>query len=1163
MYDTGGPYEEFVFNGKRFRQYRNFLTAVTEKNGEEIQYPISEGHYTVSRVLDVRDVEAGFTPGDIVATIYYVTFTPPNSEDTRTVLVTDEDMRDRNSTWPQQTGACAFMPTRRTGVEVVSDAIKAMARRARGHQDATVAYGRPGLLLRDGRPPAFLRPGKPALVPGGVDEQTYCELPPGSAKTDAIRLFSLDDPSTDLQYPDDLAHLFRFASTLMPADAVVPIALVSALLWAPWAGLPETDTLPKCDHLAVLLAGRSGIMKTAQAGVILGAQSSTFRPRKGAPVPATVMLRHGAQNGGSSPIGAQRTLWALAGLLALVDDAFADELSESEVHSQWISLGSLANSMAEQNAGAKAKQRGSGTMPARYPRCCIIATAEDLPNEDRHVSTAARFYALKTESKADPAALTAVQHNVRGLSRAHARIVQETLSDLDIPRRARAWAEEQVSGWDTRSHHDRAVVNATLVLAGWHLLIEAARRAGFGDLDGLSMDGWEMWGAEQIHRGMDEQARRGNVTADGQVARDPVQLFLRRFREFLTDGTHFLADPERADDGAAYPPLLLAGHGYGPAAVGWRQGPRVTANGFGPATQWLAAGHGDPLGAVHVRARGTSGPQPFSPVMLVMKSSLWDDLVRLVDRRSRERDRYGISDTPSRLLARLVERGVAKSAKPEGSALWKGKGSRKPDVLKFDLLRLLGDDITEEDWTEPDSGDSLGTENNPAAPAKLGAQASAPEFDPRCLACGEMAGAREPGDSAYWRNGVGPLHASCDIPAQVEPAQEVIPAQVEPAQEVIPAQVEPEQVPEPAWREPEHTGKSLAALRATLVRRGWDVPSDEFVRAVADRITAAFPVDGKPGSGGPGLVWAEGPGRTGYRLFRQEQSHGTRRLPPDERLGDVNCPWTMPRQEWHRPLTAGERQQEFFVSFDINGAYLAAASQPLGTGRPVHLTDTGRIQIRKNVPALYRLDVDPTTADLLPMLFAANGWYAGPIAWYLYERGLVRRVEEAFVWPTTESYVWLDRWYQAIRDARSWLAGDGGHDQAGRAALDCVKALYTTFLAGWMASPRNSTNLYRPDWRAHTVSRAAANQARALDKVREQTGRTPFAIRVDAVWFTANLPDDIPTGLDVPDNKKLGKWKPNGAGLLTPNVVAALDSGIGGVHAALREAATQYQELRF
>ncbi|WP_207634558.1 hypothetical protein, partial [Candidatus Frankia alpina] len=87
--------------------------------------------------------------------------------------------------------------------------------------------------------------------------------------------------------------------------------------------------------------------------------------------------------------------------------------------------------------------------------------------------------------------------------------------------------------------------------------------------------------------------------------------------------------------------------------------------------------------------------------------------------------------------------------------------------------------------------------------------------------------------------------------------------------------------------------------------------SDGFVRAVADRITAAFPVDGKPGSGGPGLVWAEGPGRTGYRLFRQEQGHGTRRLPPDERLGDVDCPWVMPRQEWHRPLTDDERKQAF------------------------------------------------------------------------------------------------------------------------------------------------------------------------------------------------------------------------------------------------------------
>ncbi|THJ75121.1 hypothetical protein [Candidatus Frankia alpina] len=1136
--DASDEFTEYSLNGKIFRQYTARLTAVSTRDGEEREYQIAEGHFAVSRVLEIRDVQNDFTPGGIVETIYHVTFTPPDGGESRTVRITDRDMRFRESTWPQETGACAFMPTRRTGVETVSDAIKAMALRARGHGGATLAYGVPGLLLRDGMPPAFLRPGKPALVPGGADPGTWCELPPEQTKTEGLRLLGLDDPSTDEQHSADLLALFRFPA-LVPDDPAVGITLVSLLAYAPWAGLGGTDALPGVGHLAVMLAGTSGLRKTAMAALVLAAQSSTYRPAKGKPVTATVRLRHGAKNGGSSAIGAQRALWSLAGLSALVDDAFAEELTDGEVHSQWIELSGLADSMAEQNSGVKATRVGSGLMPSRYPRCCILATAEDLPDEERHVSGVARWFALKTESAADLAVLTEMQANVRALSRAHTRIVRDTLVDLDIPRHAVAWAEEQAAGWDTSNAHGRAVQNATFTLAGWRLLTWAGERAGLGE-----MDAWTSWGAEQIHAAMDAQARRGGMIGQAQAARDPVILFLRRFREALTDGTWYLATPERADDGAAVPPTAIPG--YGPAAVGWRQGVRVSAED----SQWFAAGRGDPLGAVHIKAPGTAGRAPFAPVMLVMRASVWDDVVRTVRRRARERDGFGISDTPAVLLARLVEQGIAKSATPDRSKLWDDKTETKPHVYKFDLLRLLGDDI--EEPGQDDAGPADGTLGlGPIAPA--GIPEPEPDFDPRCVGCGERTGARGHGDPAYYWDGIGPLHASCDVPE---------PEQGAPVQQAIPEQNQPEpareQAPEPTWQGPEHTDKTLGALRATLIKRDWDASSDAFVRDVAERLTAAFPAEGKPGSGGAGLVWAEGAGRTGYRLFRQVQGQAPRRLPPDERISDVDIPWKMPRQEWHRPLTAAEQKLEFFVSFDINGQYLPAANQPLGTGRPQHLTDAGRISIRKNVPALYRLDVDPTTADLLPMLVSANGWYAGPAAWYLHERGLVRRVEEALIWPLTDAYTWLDRWYKATREARTWLlpARAGGQDETGRAALDAVKAMYTTFLGGWMASTKNPTEIYRPDWRAHTVSRAAANQSRALDKVREQTGRTPFAIRVDAVWFAADSADDVPAGLKLSPTKQLGKWKRNGSGLLTPDVVAALDSGIGGVHAVLRGAVT-------
>ncbi|THJ74266.1 hypothetical protein [Candidatus Frankia alpina] len=928
-------------------------------------------------------------------------------------------------------------------------------------------------------------------------------------------MLGLDDPSTDETYGADFSALLRFLD--VTSDPSVPLAMLAQLAYSPWAGLPGVP------HLAVAVAGDTGIRKSAMAGIVTGAQSRLWAPVDGDADRATVNVRHGA----SSKIGMDRLLYHLAGGVAVVDDAFAGNLAPGDVRAQWMMLSGLAQSMATQKGGTKATRDGVGIRTDRYPRCCLLVTAEDYPDEDQHGSEIARYLALRANGEVDTAVLTEVQQSIRAISRAHARMIQDGLADLTAAPRAIAWAREQAADWE-RNGHNRARHNAILAVAGVRLLADGWERAGLGSGEALALQG-----ADIIHEIADAQARRCGMTRAGQTARNPVVLFTRRFREMLRDGTWYLASPTRGPDNAALPPVIPS---YSPGVAGWRQGAVLGGPG---GTQWFPAGRGDPLGAV--RVWGGSGRSPWRHVMLVIRSSEWGDIADMIRRRVRERDGWPMPAAED-LLRMLVDEGWVKEATAKPSALWNDEP--KPRVLKLDLGRLL--EIPESDGQDDDSRDDLGSGGGGSGGGREVTDLVS-EFDPRCLACGEMTGARESEDGAYRWNEVEPLQASCAIPE---------PKQAEPAQAIIPEQVKSEQVPEPAWQGPGHTGKSLSALRATLVRRGWDVPSDEFVRAVADRITAAFPVDGKPGSGGPGLVWAEGPGRTGYRLFRQEQSHGTRRLPPDERLGDVNCPWVMPRQEWHRPLTDDERQQPFFVSFDINGAYLAAASQPLGTGRPVHLTDTGRITIRKNVPALYRLDVDPTTAGLLPMLVAANGWYASPIAWYLHERGLVRRVEEALVWPTTESYVWLDRWYQAIRDARSWLASDGGHDQAGRAAADCVKALYTTFLAGWMASPKNSTNLYRPDWRAHTVSRAAANQARALDTVREQTGRTPFAIRVDAVWFTANSPDDIPTGLQIPDNKKLGKWKPNGAGPITPNITATLDSGIGGVHAALREAAT-------
>ncbi len=1128
--DTSKVVAEYSLNGKVFRQYAGHLNTVTTRDGEEQEYPVLTGSLGVNRVTEIRDVTRECLPGKIVEITYGTEFAPPG-EESRDVTVSDVDMRSPHPQWPQETGAGAFMVTRKSGVETVSDAIRAAGIRARAHGGARLAYGVPGLLLRDGKPPAFLRIGAGALVPSGIDNTVWCELPSDVGDdVEGLRPLGMDDPSTDEQYPVDLNELGRI-SGIIPRDPAVGITLVSTLMWAPWAGLPDNRG-GRLPHLAVMLAGTSGLMKSASVGLLLAAQSRTFVPTDEMAHVAQVKLRHGTKNGGSSIIGAQRLLYYVPGTAALVDDAMAAKMTASQVDEQYILLSGLADSMADQNSGVKATRLGQGLKASLYPRSCIVATAEDLPDEEQHVSELARFFALKTEHAADVALLTELQANARALSRAHARTVQDTLSDLDAPFRARAWAKEQMSTWDLTGVHSRVRTNTRCVLAGWHLFCDGVRHAGWGNADE-----WEAYGLSHVHDAMRAQALRGGMVGVSQIARDPVVLFLRHFRTLLADGVWHLAAPERGDDGAAIPPTELGAYGRGPAAVGWKQAGRSAVDETEPAAQWFTQHGGDPLGAVHIKEPGTPGPRQFAPVMLVMKSADWEEVARAVSRRARERDGFGISDTPARLLARLVEHSIAKSSTATNGKLWESKTRNTPMVYRFDLLRLLGDDIEE---GHGDAGPD-DVENGPASPAGATEPETEPRpFDPRCIACGEPTSARGDGSERdrglFFPTGVGPVHVGCDVPPAPEPVQASIPEQ---APEPVQKRQEPEQAA--TWQDPALNDDSLHSVRQVLTDGpdSWDGPDDDgFLRQVGERVTAAFPRDGgSPGSGGPGLVWAEGPGRTGYRLFSQVQGQVGKPFTAN-RYVDMPTPARSIHDLWHRPLTKQERGASHVVSVDVNGQYLAACSHlGLGTGMPTQFTHV-ESRIKRGRPAFYRLALDSRAAEQAPTLIDPDGWYATEAAIYWAEAGFVLGIEEASVWQETPK-AWLDRFYPAGREAPAWLSGPDNQDNAGQAALRLAKAMYAAFLGSYLHSDKTTSALFRPDWHHMVVARAKANQYRALDDVREQTGRTPFAIEVDAAYFTADGPDDVPAGLMY--SVQLGKWKTSGFGLLTPDVVAACD----------------------
>jgi hypothetical protein len=96
-------------------------------------------------------------------------------------------------------------------------------------------------------------------------------------------------------------------------------------------------------------------------------------------------------------------------------------------------------------------------------------------------------------------------------------------------------------------------------------------------------------------------------------------------------------------------------------------------------------------------------------------------------------------------------------------------------------------------------------------------------------------------------------------------------------------------------------------------------------------------------------------------------------------------------------------------------------------------------------------------------------------------------------------------------------AGDlGPMGMAGRA----VKATYSE-LVGMVA--REGGSIWRPDWAATWMDLSAMNMMRRVDRVGEQLGQWPIAVRTDAVYYATDDPDLIGTALGV--GTGVGKFK--------------------------------------
>lgn len=221
-------------------------------------------------------------------------------------------------------------------------------------------------------------------------------------------------------------------------------------------------------------------------------------------------------------------------------------------------------------------------------------------------------------------------------------------------------------------------------------------------------------------------------------------------------------------------------------------------------------------------------------------------------------------------------------------------------------------------------------------------------------------------------------------------------------------------------------------------------------------------------------------------------------------------------------LLASERRARWCHAFDLNGAFLAAASSlPLPVGDVDH-QDQAPVLFDRRRPGYWLVDLPAWADPCLPAPYGGDRrggrtWLTTPTVELLADRWSMEPLE-AFTWP--EAHQYLRRWYERLRDARAALSADPG------AALVAVKETYTAGI-GRLGSPTRARGiedpLFQPYWR-HAVNAEA--RARLWARL-ARTGRRPVAVDVDCVWWLSSHEDPgrLAVELGLKLGAGLGRWK--------------------------------------
>jgi hypothetical protein len=1171
---------------RAFTQGPDALYCWTSQEGSDQgkSYSILAGHLTVSHVSQLRDLGTDRTPGDAEDTLYRVRYEPRPSLIFDT-LVSATDRDSLHPEWPDRTGVRGFTVKRR--LAAIGEAITVMGQTAPRAEAYTCAGP---VRLADGGL-AFLRPGKPALTATGTDPARTCHYPDGIARQPGAMALDIDDPSGPETAEPDLFALLRLLD-LTPGQPEIALALACLLAWAPFSALPELG------RAVALVAGETGAHKTAMAGALIAAQSSTFTGGPGIVDPVTIKMRHNQ----STVFGTDKMLYPLSGLVAVIDDLFADQMTERKLAETWERLSAIADNAATGSGGTRGGYRnGKGILAAgAYPRSSLLATAERLPGEDRHVSATARLAVLALDSPVSLPALSEVQASARAMSRAHAAMISASLPDASRNREALAWGQQEARSWKIDGH-SRTVYGYARLLAGAHLI--GARLADFEhDPAPFLKDS-----ADLLRKAATDQARRSGIRNGRDMAQDSVRLFARYLREALGSGAVWLAAPKMR--GRDYLPPDIPGHG--PHAVGWRQTAGELSGMVPPA--------GAPAGAVFVREPGSAGKPPWRPVTARMRPAEWQRVFDAVARLALAASGFPLADFRE-MTHRLAGSGYLKSPASESTDLF---NDQREMCYVLDLGRVLaGEDDPggsqpkpepEPDGSEPEPGPQDSAQGTLAGLDPAGHHTSTfPDPSPEppgaakpcpgpCRGCGsvweygkggwlcpacrakpdELASQADTvpgrarrsrrtqrdqhpyavlGTDGLWTAGQDQAQA-CELPASLADAYALASARGIrqlwitpdaaaalglPALGQLPDAALGSGHPHPWAGLPEglkadpaglacwlavwdaDAGRSASGRSAVLphleTRAAWDSAPDS--RTLLDAVTLL--ADALP----PGSDYYMSPNVTTAQLARKL----CRSLRPCAAIIGSEVPPAVHHRlmiplHWSRELDAAERGQAGIARLDRNAAYLSSMATPLGIGEPERVA--GPVTFRKELAGYYRLASQPAGfSPALPPLEVmphddGGLWVTRPDAELLADLGLLPDIAEAWIWP--ESGRALNPVYNALRKARAALYPAKG-TPAGRIAWAVLGSMFHSF-TGNLAKTRGPNgpgdSLYRPDYRDHLTAEASGRMYRNLLAAFRESGRAPVAVHVDAAYYPASGPADLPDGLAY-DGLRGGAWKLEG-----------------------------------